>query len=113
MDLDPRLKVTKNQTGKGYAIPQLKIESAKLSDIGHLIRQGYEIVVRTAEGLDYTKELLTKIALMGLVSPHISNEIIYALSELIEEDLLYLIIENGGIEDYLTRKARGAINERH
>lgn len=110
--MNPRIKVTKNSAGKGYAIPQLGIESARLRDIGTLIREGYEIEVKTVDEHDYTKELLTKIALTGLIPPHTSNEIVSALSEIIEEELLYLIIENGGIDNYLTRKARGAVNAR-
>lgn len=113
MDWDEaKIKITKNQTGKGYMIPQLGLESVKLSEIGELIRQGNEIVCRTADGIDYTKELLTKIALMGCLSPNVANDIINVLAELIEEELLYLVIENGGIENYLSRKARGCVNER-
>jgi len=105
-----RLKVSAH--GCSYSIPQLKIERVSYRQMGHLIREGHELDVKTDEGLDYTKETLTKIALYDLFPPNVSNEIISVLSDIIDEEKLYLIIENGGIYDYLARKARNAINPR-
>lgn len=110
--LNTRVRVVKNPSGKGYTISQLGMGRVNLNDIGNLIREGYEIEVFTEEGLEYTKEVLTKTALIDIIHPTINNEIITALSEILDEEILYLIIENGGIENYLTRKARGAIYER-
>ena len=110
--LNPRIKIVKHPAGKGYSTTHRGQGRLGVREMGNLIREGYEIEVFTEDGLDYTKEVLTKIALSDIVAPNISGEIIGALSEIIETEMLYLIIENGGIDNYLTRKARGAVNER-
>ena len=93
------------------SIPQLKKGVVNYKQLGHLIREGYAIKVVDGDKIDFTKETLMRIAFEGILPAKTSNEIISFLSEAIDDDRLYLIIENGGIVDYVARKARGAVNE--
>ena len=102
-----KLKVTRAE--KAYLIPQLSIERATYKMMGNLIREGWELDVKSSDGLDYTGETLVKIAFEDLFPPNIKNEIIAALADVIDHEKLYLVIENGGIQNYLNRRARGAI----
>ena len=85
--LNSKVRVVKNPSGKGYTISQLGMGRVSLNDIANLIREGYEIEVFTEDGLEYTKEVLTKTALMDVIHPTIDNGIISALSEIIDEDI--------------------------
>ena len=123
-NLDSRLPVTLNADG-GYSIPAKKIKKISLNEIGNMIREGYAIKVKQylIDGLqvDVTNETLTKIAICDTRGSKVGKDKVQAVLESLElaeelssqpnlcEDVLYLIIENGGLESYLLRKAKGMV----
>lgn len=122
--MDTRLPVTLNADGC-YSIPKKKIKKISLNKIGHMIREGYAISVKTylKDGacIDITHETLTKIAICDDRGSKVGKDKVIAVLESLQlaeqisqfkdlaEEVLYLIIENGGLEEYLMRKARGMV----
>ena len=122
--MDTRLPVTLNADG-AYSIPAKKIKRISLHKIGHLIREGCAIKVKTylddGSQIDITKETLTKIAICDTRGSKVGKDKVNAVLESLQlaekisdyedlaEEVLYLIIENGGLSTYLLRKARGMV----
>lgn len=109
--IDTRLKVNRISSGQSwlYSVPDLKKSNLRFAEIGHLIREGYSIRVTTPEGFDFTKETLSKIALDEMIKAYKGDKLIDKLSDLVSEELLYEIIDNGNYFSWISRKARGSV----
>lgn len=84
--------------------------------MGNLIREGNRIVVECYElGIDYTKETLVKIAFQSVLKSGLKYDteftIVEMISEIVDEETLYTVIEHGNMENYIIKKRRGAIHE--
>lgn len=109
--IDTRIPVTYLGGLNGFNIPNYKFGVIRLEKLSSLIREnGWEIVVKDTDGLDYTMETLIRMAYKDFL-PYAKDNLVYALAATIQKDILYLIIENGGIENYMSRLARGCVNE--
>lgn len=120
--LDTRLPVCLLADGT-LAIPSRKMKRVSVKQLGHIIREGYAIRVyknlEDGSTIDLTQEHLVRIAMFDHPGDHEKKvravltalELAEHLSESPEltEDTLYMIIENGGLSNYLDRKARGLI----
>lgn len=122
--MDARLPITLNADG-AYSIPAKKLKRISLPNIGSMIREGYVIKVKQyledGAEIDVTRETLTKIAICDTRNSKIGKDKVVAVLESLGlaeelskqkelvEDVLYLIIENGGLQEYLMRKARGMV----
>lgn len=106
------LKILKLEGNMGYSIPKLNISRVPIREIGNIIREkGVDIKVETPEGHDFTLETMFKSAFMNVMPPRFSEEKISYICEILDYDTLYKVIENGGIMNYVNRKARGFVNE--
>lgn len=95
-------------SGSLFSCKAKGIRQLGITELGHLIREGYEIYVTTLEGMDYTMETLVRIAYQGAFTT-LHNDGVEALASTVDEEMLYNIINNGGIKNYLHRKARGCL----
>jgi hypothetical protein len=89
-----------------------KKKRINLREMGNMIREGH--VLKVEDGYaNYTKEVLVRIALEGYLTKQIpgkrSNDfnLVDILADVIDEEKLLTIIENGGIDNYMLKKARG------
>ena len=85
-----------------------------VKQLGDLIREGHNLLITCDNlGIDYTKETLIKIAFQGALKDNIRYDsefsLVDMLAEIIDEDLLYEIIESGNMEEYILKKRRGVI----
>jgi len=120
--MDARIRVVLQEDGT-YRVPHLKVERTHCKSLGNVIREGYAIKVTTylddVLELDITRETLVRIAMFPHPGAHekqlravltaLETAESVSLQTNLPEDVLYLIIENGGIDEYLTRKARGLV----
>jgi len=100
------MKVLIQSSGQ-YWVRQLG-ECIPLYKIGHYIREGHTITVRDELDIDQTKETLIRIAFYGKITrlQHGDFDIVDVLAEILDEEILYEIIESGGADNYILRKRR-------
>jgi len=120
--MDTRINVTLQQDGF-FAIPYLKIKKTHVKGLGNVIREGYSLkVTKTIDDnskIDLTKETLIRIAMFDHPGDHAKKvQAVYTALETCEklsgssglfEECLYLIIENGGLQEYVKRSSKGMV----
>lgn len=123
--MDSRLPVTLRADGS-LMIPSKKIDKISHKKLGHMIREGYEIKVKKniedGDSIDVTLETLIRIAMfpepgdhhkkINAVQSAIETARIISGIDNLDTEVLYLIIENGGLENYMLRRAKGMVYER-
>jgi hypothetical protein len=95
-----RLLIKKDDSGKYY----YKKEAINLKSIANYIREGNDIEVVNEHDIDITKETLFSIA---FISKRTIAEMTDGMCFLLSYDKLYNIIEEGGIDDYMSRIRKG------
>jgi len=121
--LDSRLPVTL-RSDNSLSIPCKGIELISYKNLGHMIREGHSIVVHKyiddGQAIDVTDEVLVRVAAFpeerGRFSKKVANILnMLETAAILKDDMalvqqvLYLIIENGGLKSYVQRKAKGMV----
>lgn len=89
-----------------------KQKKYNLKQLGHKIREGVNVIATDGDGLDITKDMLIDIVFTPFLSyrhPK-SEELKSHFLYLFDQNKLEEIIENGGLEEYTSRKNKGFIN---
>jgi folate-dependent tRNA-U54 methylase TrmFO/GidA len=123
--MDTSLKVRTRDDGL-YSVVSKGIDKIGSRGLATLVREGFSINVTTIlqdnQEVDVTLETLAKLALNGeygydkdnektdiiigiLTAANLANQTDYEASK----DALYLIIENGGLNTFLLRQAKGMV----
>ncbi len=94
-------------TENGYCYKQHKYN---VKSLGQLVREGKYFTVQTEDGRDITRATLVKIAFENFTVEKTGNNgftLTDVLSLIIPEDTLLDIIEDGGINNLMSRRLRG------
>jgi len=120
LEQDSRIEVVLLSDGT-LSIPSKKMEFTSYVKLGHMIREGYAIKVRknldNGDAIDLTRESLVRIAMFPEERGAYAKKIRAVLAALdateylenikgLTEEALYLIIENGGLDNFLLRHAK-------
>lgn len=121
--LDSRVEVVLLADGT-LSIPSRQMEMTSYVKLGHMIREGYAIKVRKnledGSALDLTKETLVRIAMFpeergayakkirAVIAALDATQYLAGVKE-VTEDALYLIIENGGLDNFLLRHVKDMV----
>jgi hypothetical protein len=99
-----------SKTKGGHSIPSLKMDKVSYRQIGNVIREHQcDILVETPEGWNFTNETLFRVAFEGILPSGFSDDRVDMFLHAMEIERLYEIIENGGIQSYVSKKSRGFI----